>query len=397
MAKLLQDAKDFVSKYFKTEDTSNLTYHNFYHTQERLKITEDVIKDVKLSEDEALVLQLAIAFSAVGYVNNYHNPFEGSKKVINSFFKGTNVDKSIKEATLNCFDALLTQKPNTKVEEYVLDVYYHDYGKKKYLKYSSLLRKEIEKVSDETMSESKWLKHLLDALTSHKYFSDYGRDEWQGRKYKNTASIVNSQVKLSKTESKEKLKAHYKVKYKNESPERSIQTLYRVALRNHIKLSDIADTKANILLSVNAIIISLVLANLISKLNDPDSRFLILPTIVFTVFCIASMVMSIKATQPNVTRGEFTEKDLKNKNVNLAFFGNFHKMELDKYQNAFSKLITNKDDVYNTLTKDLYFLGSVLDSKYRLLRYTYFVFMGGIIISVITFALAFIFRDTITL
>lgn len=41
------------------------------------------------------------------------------------------------------------------------------------------------------------------------------------------------------------MKAYYKAKYKSEDPDRSIQTLYRVALRNHIKLSDIADTKAN--------------------------------------------------------------------------------------------------------------------------------------------------------
>ena len=70
---------------------------------------------------------------------------------------------------------------------------------------------------------------------------------------------------------KEKLKAYYK----NESPERGIQTMYRVSMRNHLKLSDIADTKANILLSVNAIIISLVIANLIPKLDNPTNDYLI--------------------------------------------------------------------------------------------------------------------------
>ncbi|HKJ06790.1 MAG TPA: Pycsar system effector family protein, partial [Flavobacteriaceae bacterium] len=178
---------------------------------------------------------------------------------------------------------------------------------------------------------------------------------------------------------------------------RGIQTLYRVALRNHIKLSDIADTKANILLSVNAIIVSLVIANLIAKLNDPMNRFLIAPTLFFVALCIVSMILAIKVTQPSITRGEFTPEDLEKKRVNLAFFGNFHKMELEKYQKAFSSLIKNKEDVYSTLTKDLYFLGIVLDRKYRLLYYTYYAFIVGIVLSVLAFSIAFALRDSITL
>ncbi|RZV56863.1 MAG: phosphohydrolase, partial [Flavobacteriaceae bacterium] len=165
--------------------------------------------------------------------------------------------------------------------------------------------------------------------------------------------------------------------------------MYRTQLRNHIKLSDIADTKANILLSVNAIIISLVLSNLISKLDNPSNDYLIIPTIVFILFSIASMILSILATRPNVTRGEFTKEDVANKNVNLTFFGNFHKMSLEEYEWAVNELIQDKDYVYNSLTKDLYFLGKVLDRKYRILRLTYTIFMLGTIISVILFGVFF--------
>jgi len=182
------------------------------------------------------------------------------------------------------------------------------------------------------------------------------------------------------------LKAKYKAQYKNESPERGIQTFYRVALRNHIKLSDIADTKANILLSVNAIIISLVLANLISKLDT--NPYLVYPTAIFTISCVISMVLSIIATRPNITSGEFTKEDVANKKVNLTFFGNFHKMSLEEYDWAVNELLKDKDYVYSSLTKDLYFLGKVLERKYRILRITYTVFMIGIIISVFSFGYA---------
>jgi hypothetical protein len=183
------------------------------------------------------------------------------------------------------------------------------------------------------------------------------------------------------------MKAQYKAEAKNSSPERGIQTFYRVALRNHIKLSDIADTKANILLSVNAIIISVVLANLLSKLDS--NPFLVWPTAIFVVSSTITMVLAVNATRPNVTRGEFTKEDVENKSVNLTFFGNFHKMELSQYQWAIDELIKDKDYVYSSLTKDLYFLGKVLDRKYRILRVTYTIFVLGIIISIVAFGISF--------
>ena len=165
--------------------------------------------------------------------------------------------------------------------------------------------------------------------------------------------------------------------------------MFRVALRNHITLSDIADTKANILLSVNAIIVSLALSNLLPKLDNPSNSHLVIPTIIFVLFTVVSMVLSIVATRPNVTSGEFTKQDVADKKVNLLFFGNFHKMQLSDFEWAMGEMMKDRDYLYGSLTKDLYFLGLVLNRKYKILRVTYTVFMAGIIVSVIAFAISF--------
>ena len=164
--------------------------------------------------------------------------------------------------------------------------------------------------------------------------------------------------------------------------------MFRVTLKNHITLSNIADTKANILLSVNAIIVSLALSNLLPKLDNSSNKHLIIPTIIFVLFTVISMVMSILATRPNVTRGEFSKEDVRNKKVNLLFFGNFHKMALNDFEWAMGEMMKDREYLYGSMTKDLYFLGLVLDRKYKILRRTYSVFMFGIIISVIAFAVA---------
>ena len=96
-------------------------------------------------------------------------------------------------------------------------------------------------------------------------------------------------------------------KNKSDVPERGVETMFRVALKNHMTLSNIADTKANLL----------------PKLDNPSNDYLIIPTLIFIIFTVASIILSILATRPNVTQGKFTKEDVANKKVNLLFFGNF--------------------------------------------------------------------------
>ena len=101
------------------------------------------------------------------------------------------------------------------------------------------------------------------------------------------------------------------------------------------------------------------------------------------------MVLAVLATRPNVTSGKFTKKDVEQKKVNLLFFGNFHKMSLNEYEWAIQELVKDKEYIYSSLTKDLYFLGLVLNRKYKILRLTYTIFIIGIVISVLAFGISF--------
>ena len=79
---------------------------------------------------------------------------------------------------------------------------------------------------------------------------------------------------------------------------------------------------------------------------------------------------------------------MKEKKVNLLFFGNFYKMAYQDYEEAVNEMMKDREYLYNSMIKDLYFLGIVLERKYRLLRITYNIFMIGIIFSVIAFVVA---------
>jgi predicted metal-dependent HD superfamily phosphohydrolase len=388
MSKLIEKAEKFVFDLFKENLDQTFLYHNFTHTERVLRSLREIIENSDVSKSDSEILELAVLFHDTGYTKTREGHEEESVKIATAFLKNNDVDANTIEAINKCIMATkFDDQPASDLGKIIRDADSSHFGKKYFNDASAFLRKELEIQGVVNYSPREWLDENIRVLSKkHEFYTDYALKNWQPRKEKNLSKLIKTKKKLKLKLKTEELKAKYKAQYKNESPERGIQTFYRTALRNHIKLSDIADTKANILLSVNAIIISLVLANLISKLDT--NPYLVYPTAIFTLSSVISMILSIIATRPNVTSGEFTKEDVINKNVNLTFFGNFHKMKLEEFEWAISELLKDKDYVYNSLTKDLYFLGKVLERKYRILRITYTIFMIGIIISVIAFAVA---------
>jgi len=175
---------------------------------------------------------------------------------------------------------------------------------------------------------------------------------------------------------------------------KGIQTMLRLTSQNHLRLSEMADRKANILISVNAIIISVILSVLLRKLST--ETYLIIPTVLFLLSAVVTIVISILATRPQVTSGSFTMEAVKEKKINLLFFGNFYKTTYEKYDAAMREMMLDTDYLYGSLIKDIFNLGEVLGRKYKLVRIAYNVFMIGIIVSVLAFTIASFFGGSST-
>ena len=73
--------------------------------------------------------------------------------------------------------------------------------------------------------------------------------------------------------------------------------------------------------------------------------------------------------------------------VNLLFFGNFYKMQMDDYLWAMNQMMKDGEYLSDSMVKDVYHLGIVLAKKYRYLRISYTIFMYGLIVAVIAFGL----------
>ncbi|MHA4811163.1 Pycsar system effector family protein [Flavitalea flava] len=164
---------------------------------------------------------------------------------------------------------------------------------------------------------------------------------------------------------------------------RGIDTVFRIASNNNQRLSIQADNKAHIMITVNSIIISVLLSLLLRKIEDHQN--LAIPSIILLTVNLVTIIFSILATRPHIPEGTFTKADLDEKKVNLLFFGNFYNMSLEDYAEGMWQMMGDRDFLYGSLVRDVYYQGIALGRKFKWLRVSYNVFMFGLIISVIAF------------
>ncbi len=395
MDTILKKSQDYVFELLKEQLPKNYIYHTFLHTRRVVESAQEIIEASNINENDALIIQIAAWFHDTGYIKDPKNHEVESALIANNFLSKENIDHKTIQKIEGCILATkLAASPENFNEEVLKDADTSHLAKDYFNNVSDLLRQELMVQGIATYTNKDWREQNIKLFTEkHKFYTEYAILNWEEKKNKHLKKLLKKRNKALTNKKEEAFKAKAKATFKNDNPERAIQSMYRVTLKNHIKLSDIADTKANILLSVNAIIISLALANLIPKLDSPTNKHLIIPSLVLVLFSVASIILSILSTRPKVTGGEFTKEDVKNKKANLLFFGNFHKMPLETFQWGIKEIIKDKDYIYEILTKDLYYLGLVLHKKYKLLKLTYIIFMIGIISSVIVFVYAFFNLD----
>ena len=387
---ILDKAKNHVESLFKDKLSSVYFYHNFIHTSFAVQKAEEIIKHSEISEVESEKIILALWFHDVGFTDCNAEGHEARGAVLmRDFLKKDNFsDEYIEEVEKLILSTEKYHQPQNGVEMIMKDADFSHFASPFYNESAEALRKEWELTGGPCFSTDEWNQMNIDFLKNkHQYFTDYAKENWEPLKQKNIKKI---EKKLEKEGKPKKDKTEKKEDKKDEKSDRSVDTLFRVTLNNHTRLSDIADSKANILLSVNAIIISVGLSVLVPKLDTPKNTHLIIPTFLLLLSSVLTIIFAILSTKPNVTKTNFTKQDVADRKVNLLFFGNFHQMLFEDFQTSMRDLIQDRTYIYDSMMKDLYFLGKVLDRKYRLLSITYQIFMAGIIISVLSFAYAFI-------
>ena len=186
-----------------------------------------------------------------------------------------------------------------------------------------------------------------------------------------------------------------KEKKKQKKSSKGVETMFRTTLANHLRLSEMADSKANLMISINTILISITLTAFIK----PDGRadMLLVPEIMLLFVSLVTVVISIFATKPTFSLKKKMAPDPVNDSVNdptrqrpidLLFFGDYTQLTAAEYREQVRDLITDEKRLYNSLIDNIYAQGRVLAKKYRLLTIAYSFFMVGFSVVVVSCIIA---------
>lgn len=162
---------------------------------------------------------------------------------------------------------------------------------------------------------------------------------------------------------------------KKKQASRSVETLFRTTMSNHVKLSEMADRKANLMISINTIIISITISAYARQFDTLAT--LLLPSLLLLLVCLVTIVVSLIATNPTLSPTTNRATAPVDQPIDLLFFGSYTQFTADEYRHKLRALLTNDEDLYNSLIDNLYAQGLVLTRKYRLIKFAYQFFMIG--------------------
>jgi predicted metal-dependent HD superfamily phosphohydrolase len=382
---LTRKSRDYVEKFLQENTKDQLYYHDVQHSRDVAEASIEIGKATRLSDEELEIVVIAAWFHDTGYLQGMENHEVESKNIATDFLRTQGVDEKKIADVAGCIIATkMPQRPTNIMESVLCDADLHHLSSEEFFTKSELLRKELSAGRDHEIKDSKWFKKSLKFLKEHNFFTPYARENLLPVKEQNVKRLKNL-VKEFKSK-KDKIEEEVDIEKElvlTETPQRGVETLFRITSKNHMDFSSMADNKAHIMISINSILISALFSILFRRFEEYPE--LIFPSMILALTGLTSMVFAILATRPNVTPGIFTREDIEKRRTNILFFGNFHKMPLENYEWGMKRIITDNDFLYSSMIRDIYFLGKVLGKKYQLLRISYTVFMYGFIVSVIAF------------
>jgi predicted metal-dependent HD superfamily phosphohydrolase len=403
---LIEKVKNYVNKIFREKYDKRSTYHSFEHTREVAEAAEKIGRSSDLNDEELEAVIIAAWFHDTGYLFQHDDHESHSVKVADEFLRSGNYpDEKVKRVTDCILATKVNHVPANLMEEVIHDADYINLANPDNFKQSELLKFESVNYGGEEPNEEEWLTAELKFLVNHRYYTAYARKKLDEKKSENIKKIKkklkkyreNEAVILNKPSStdkeknkseaaKDKIQLEEKkvIEKKEALSVKGFEAIYKLSSTNHMRLNAIADRKANIMLTLNGIIISITLS-IVASDSDSNPR-LIIPTSILIIVCLITIIFATLSTRPKITSGVIEKKDIENKKANLLFFGNFSRMNFEDFDWGIRQMIRDQEYLHNTMIQDFYSLGKVLDMKFRYLRICYNVFMYGIVLAVISIA-----------
>lgn len=378
---IVHQAEQHVRQLLQNGLTADHAYHNIPHTQAVVEAARLLAARQHLPPDVCELIELAAWFHDTGYVLVYENNEAKGADIATAFLAQHDYPADRTATVARLIRAThISHQPTDAWEELLRDADLSNMGRADYMAVLAGLRHEWAVYRNEQYDDLQWYLLNYDFVKKHQYHTPLAQEIF-GVQHKQNEKILK---KLAGLKPK---------KDKAASPTDTIgtsktaQMMFKTALRNHMDLSNLADNKANIMLSVNALIITIAVPMAAGYVND--APHLIAPVIILLLTCLCSMIFATLATRPMAMTGLTQPEDIKAGRANLFFFGNFYRMSLPDYDQGMDEVVSKTKNLEAAIKRDLYFLGLSLGRKYNQLRICYNLFIIGIVLSILFFGISY--------
>ncbi len=381
-ASVCSKAEHFVITLLRDNLGEDHVFHSLAHTLSVRDAALVIGKKEGLNETEMEVLELAALFHDTGFVEKYLDHESASQRIAREFLYSLQYPADRLEMVVQAIASTnLGQSPSNLLEQTLRDADMSHLGSPHYAEYLKALRREWAVFLQQQYADPEWLRLNLEFLKGQVFYTPGAWSLFGAQRDENLKEIKKKVKKLQKNPDEKKEPVLIQ-------ENRSAQMMFKAALRNHIDLSSLADNKANMMLSVNALIITIVVPLTADRVQNTPN--LVFPLGVLLLSCLTSMVFATLATRPIRMSGYTSIETIKQKKSNLFFFGNFFRMDFEEYKSGVELILRESDFLEDTIQRDLFFLGKSLGTKYQYLRVCYTIFMWGILATVILFGAIFL-------
>ena len=391
-SEIVEKALRYAAPFFHSN--RNLVYHNYQFCIALCNRIGDIAnKETSISQEQAEQAKLASIFYTLGIAQNRSDAAQSALALWSQYSGNESIDSDTAMAVKASLHSFFQKTDKSSATQKLLadgihvQTYAHQDASQ-----TALHKMETLSFEPEEISNLEWNTRQHEAIQEVNFYYPY--TELQFKPILNqqlldyTQKIKRNKRNGPKAWELEKLRNFQNLERR--LPNDATQTFFRANFRNHINLSAIADQKANIMISVNAIMISVLISVLSYRNITETNPMIIMPVVIFLITGLTSLICAVLSARPKVTRLNRSNMPMEEIQKNIVFFGNFVHLNLEQFEEAVDAMFRDSELIYGNMVRDLYFLGKVLDQKYRYLSISYSVFMVGFVVTVLTFMIAFL-------
>ena len=379
-AAVIQSAREYVKRRFNEELAPIYLFHNYTYSTEVAEKAGELAEASGLDTEMVERLTIAGLFYPLGYIGGEKDVWLRSGTELRKWAKAEGYKTDGADKWIAASQQATEESPLPV--RILHDAAWGWLGRKRYDRRYDLLQMEREGRTGKEGDPVAFGQEMQDMLLHFRYLTVAGRNEFDKRRRKNTTDQHSNNYKITQNEMKARTGKNFG---------RGIDTMYRTSFRNHITLSKIADGKANMMISINTIILSIVITISGASLSFFEETFFenpefLVPIISLLLSSLIAVVFAVFSARPSVTEYRIKkDKLIKSKEASLLYFGNFLKLEKEEFIEYMATMKLDQSSLYDDLARDLYDLGAVMHKKYLLLTISYNTFVGGLALAVLSF------------